>query len=113
MLSGTLGGDMNLKNVRSGEGERLGGLLYLLGKTQTPCKEAVGPGALVAVAKLKNTRTGDTLCDEKAPFSLPVPDLPRSSSPTPWPPRKKARKTKSTPPCSGCWTKTSPCAGPR
>ena len=67
---------MNLKNVRSGEGERLGGLLYLLGKTQTPCKEAVGPGALVAVAKLKNTRTGDTLCDEKAPFSLPVPDLP-------------------------------------
>ena len=76
VLSGTLGGDMNLKNVRSGEGERLGGLLYLLGKTQTPCKEAVGPGALVAVAKLKNTRTGDTLCDEKAPFSLPVPDLP-------------------------------------
>ena len=76
VLSGTLGGDMNLKNARSGEGERLGGLLYLLGKTQTPCKEAVGPGALVAVAKLKNTRTGDTLCDEKAPFSLPVPDLP-------------------------------------
>jgi elongation factor G len=76
VLSGTLSGDMNLKNVRSGEGERLGGLLYLLGKTQTPCKEPVGPGALVAVAKLKNTRTGDTLCDEKAPFTLPMPALP-------------------------------------
>ena len=36
----------------------------------------MGPGAIVAVAKLKNTRTGDTLSDEKAPFTLFVPPLP-------------------------------------
>ena len=52
------------------------GQLFLTGKTQTPCKEPVGPGAIVAVAKLKNTRTGDSLCDEKQPFALPMPKLP-------------------------------------
>ena len=29
------------------------------------------PGQVVAIAKLKETRTGDTLCDEKAPIVLP------------------------------------------
>ena len=76
VLSGTINGDATLKNMRSEDTERLGSLLYLVGKNQTPCKEPVGPGAIVAVAKLKNTRTGDTLCDEKAPFALPMPELP-------------------------------------
>ena len=76
ILSGTINGDATLKNMRSGENERLGSLLFLTGKTQTPCKEPVGPGAIVAVAKLKNTRTGDSLCDEKQPFALPMPKLP-------------------------------------
>ena len=66
VLSGTINGDATLKNMRSEDTERLGSLLYLVGKNQTPCKEPVGPGAIVAVAKLKNTRTGDTLCDEKS-----------------------------------------------
>ena len=76
VLSGTIKGDATLKNMRSGENERLGSILYLNGKTQAQCKDEVGPGAIVAVAKLKNTRTGDTLCDEKAPFVLPQPTLP-------------------------------------
>ena len=76
ILSGTIDGDATVKNTRSGENERLGNLLYMVGKNQTPCKDVVGPGAIVAVAKLKNTRTGDTLCDEKAPFTLPTPELP-------------------------------------
>ena len=76
VLSGTINGDATLRNMRSEDTERLGSLLYLVGKNQTPCKEPVGPGAIVAVAKLKNTRTGDTLCDEKAPFALPMPELP-------------------------------------
>lgn len=75
VLTGTLSGDTNLKNMRTGEQERIGSILHVVGKNQTPCKEAVGPGAIVAVAKLKNTRTGDTLCDEKAPFVLPMPVL--------------------------------------
>ena len=76
VLSGTINGDATLKNSRTEENERLGNLLYILGKSQTPCKEPIGPGAIVAVAKLKNTRTGDTLGDEKAPFALPMPALP-------------------------------------
>lgn len=76
VLSGSLTGDQTLKNPRSDEIERIGALLYVTGKNQTPAKETVGPGAIVGVAKLKNTRTGDTLCDEKAPFELVVPDLP-------------------------------------
>ena len=76
VLSGTINGDATLKNSRTEENERLGNLLYIQGKTQTPCKEPIGPGTIVAVAKLKNTRTGDTLCDEKAPFALQMPTLP-------------------------------------
>ncbi len=41
-----------------------------------PCKEEVGPGAIVAVAKLKSTQTGDTICHEKNPFVLDKPKLP-------------------------------------
>ena len=48
----------------------------LCGKTSTQTKEAFGPGALVAVGKLKNTHTGDSLCEEKASFVLPKPVLP-------------------------------------
>lgn len=76
VLSGTLSSDSTLKNMRSGESERMGSLLYVTGKTQTPCKDVLGPGSIVAVAKLKTTHTGDTLCDEKAPFVLPTPQLP-------------------------------------
>lgn len=76
VLSGTLNGDQILLNPRAEETERLGSLLFLNGKTQAPVKEPVGPGAIVGVAKLRNTRTGDTLCDEKIPFELELPDLP-------------------------------------
>lgn len=76
VLSGTISGESTLKNMTSGEPERLGSIAYLIGKSQTPCKETLGPGAIVAISKLKNTRTGDTLCDEKHPFVLPAPQLP-------------------------------------
>ncbi len=76
VLSGTLSGDQTLENAQTSETERIGALLFVTGKTQTPAKETVGPGAIVGVAKLKNTHTGDTLCDEKFPFELAVPDLP-------------------------------------
>lgn len=94
VLSGTISGDATLKNMRSEENERLGSLLYLVGKSQTPCKEAVGPGAIVAVAKLKNTRTGDTLCDEKAPFALPMPELPPQLITYALAPREKGEEDK-------------------
>ena len=75
VISGTISSESTLKNMRTEESERLGTLLYLDGKTQTPCKDVLGPGAIIAVGKLKNTRTGDTLSDDKAPFAVPMPQL--------------------------------------
>lgn len=76
VLSGTISSDSVLKNMTSGDDERLGSLSYMIGKNQVPCKEQLGPGAIVAIAKLKSTHTGDTLCDDKAPFTLLQPALP-------------------------------------
>ncbi len=63
IVSGTLGGDGNFYNVTKDTKERYTQLLRISGKEQKPVSEA-GPGAIVAVAKLKDTMTGDTLCDE-------------------------------------------------
>lgn len=75
VLSGVLSPDAAVLNATKDEKEKIGQILFLEGKKQTPCKQDVGPGAVVAVAKLKNTGTGDTLCAEKAPFILPKPVL--------------------------------------
>jgi elongation factor G len=75
VLSGVLSPDATVLNATKDEKEKIGQILFLEGKKQTPCKQEVGPGAVVAVAKLKNTATGDTLCAEKSPFVLPRPAL--------------------------------------
>lgn len=76
VLSGELTPDCTLKNTNKDESERIGNLLMLSGKNQAPSKTPLGPGAVCAVAKLKNTATGDTLSDDKAPFKLTLPELP-------------------------------------
>jgi len=76
VLSGTVTQDVTLLNPRSEMKERFGSILYLNGAQNQPVKEPVGPGAIIAVAKLKETKTGDTLCDEKKPFTLLKPKLP-------------------------------------
>jgi elongation factor G len=75
VLSGVLSPDAAVLNATKDEKEKIGQILFLEGKKQTPFKQEVGPGAVVAVAKLKNTATGDTLCAEKSPFILPKPPL--------------------------------------
>jgi len=75
VLSGTVTPDAALLNPRSDGKERFGGILFMTGKETHPCKEPVGPGAIIAVAKLKETETGDTLCDEKKPFVMLKPKL--------------------------------------
>ncbi len=76
VLSGLIGSDSTLKNMSSGENERLGAPILMNGKNQTQTKEPMGPGAIVALAKLKNTRTGDSLSDDKLGFALKAPALP-------------------------------------
>jgi len=78
IVSGKLGADGNFYNMNKETRERYTQLLRLAGKEQKPLPEA-GPGAIAAVAKLKETTTGDTLCDEanKVKFSQvePLPPL--------------------------------------
>jgi elongation factor G len=78
VVSGTLGSEGNFYNATKETKERFNQLLTLNGKDQKPATEA-GPGAIVAVAKLKETTTGDTLCDDsdKVVFSCadPLPPL--------------------------------------
>jgi elongation factor G len=63
VVSGSIGSDGNFYNVNKETKERYNQLLRLEGKEQKPANEA-GPGSIVAVAKLKDTATGDTICDE-------------------------------------------------
>lgn len=65
IFSGTLTPDTNVLNVNKDSKERFGQILKLEGKSQKAV-EAAGPGDILAVAKLKDTDTGDTLCDESS-----------------------------------------------
>lgn len=76
VLSGVLSPDSTLHNSTKGDKERVGQLLVLCGKEQKPLKGEAGPGAILALAKLKLTATGDTLSDPKEPFTLARPTLP-------------------------------------
>ncbi len=75
VLSGTIKGDMPLANPRKEGKERLGNPFFLRGKEQVPAKGEIGPGAIITLSKLKDTSSGDTLCDEKNPFVLEAPKL--------------------------------------
>ena len=78
IVSGTLGADGNFFNVNKDTSERYNQLLRLAGKEQKQITKA-GPGAIVAVAKLKETTTGDTICNssQKVKFKCadPLPPL--------------------------------------
>jgi elongation factor G len=63
VFSGTLSPDSTFYNATKDSKERFGQLLRIAGKEQTPVSTA-GPGDIVAIAKLKDTVTGDTLCSE-------------------------------------------------
>jgi elongation factor G len=67
---GSVTSDSTVWNATKGVKERVGQLLWLRGKQQTPVG-ALGAGDIGAVVKLKETGTGDTLCEEKAPLRLP------------------------------------------
>jgi len=66
VLSGRLSSDSEFYNASKSTSERFGPLYFLRAKEQITTKEAVA-GDIVAVAKLKETQTSDTLCDKKNP----------------------------------------------
>lgn len=74
--SGTLRPDMSVTNSRSGADERLAKLATMIGK-ETELVDSAPAGDIVAVAKLTDTATGDTLAPKNKPVRLPDLERPR------------------------------------
>jgi elongation factor G len=78
VVSGSLGSDGTFYNATKETKERFNQLLTITGKEQKPATGA-GPGSIVAMAKLKETLTGHTLCDDNAKIAYkcvdPLPSL--------------------------------------
>ncbi len=77
-MSGVLKNDATLQNFTRGTSERLQHVQLMQGKTPTAVAE-LHAGDLGAIAKLKDTLTGDTLGDKAAPIHYPPPHLPEPS----------------------------------
>jgi len=77
VFSGTVTSDSTFYNSSRKITERFGNIFFLEGKSQKPVESLV-PGDIAAVAKLKETSTGDTICNEKAAiiFEKVVPPPP-------------------------------------
>ncbi len=73
VVSGKIGSDGTFYNATKKTKERFNQLLTIMGKEQKPANGA-GPGSIVSVAKLKETTTGDTLCDDNAKVEFKLPD---------------------------------------
>ena len=71
VYSGTFKSDSTVSNSTRETLEHAGHLELLEGKTQAPVPEILA-GDLGAVAKLKDTHTGDTLCDKAHPIVYPA-----------------------------------------
>lgn len=78
VFSGTADSDTVFYNPLKKASEKFGNIFYLEGKNQKTAEQVI-PGDIAAVAKLKDTATGDTLCNEKAQIvfeqAAPVPGL--------------------------------------
>ncbi len=73
VISGSLGKEGNILNVTKDSKERFSQLLEIAGKDQKNITSAL-PGSIVAVAKLKDTLTGDTLtAGKEIQISGPAP----------------------------------------
>jgi len=75
VYSGTLNAGNNVLNANKGQRERIGRILQMHANHREDI-ETVYSGDIAAAVGLKNTTTGDTLCDEKAPIVLESMEFP-------------------------------------
>ncbi len=75
VLSGTLKADSGFYNASRETKERFGNIFLVQGKKQLPVQE-ITAGQVAAVAKLKETKTGDTLVKEGSSIILPPVEIP-------------------------------------
>src|SRR5215216_5418580 len=79
VVSGRCRSDEALINPRTGSSERLGGIAHLVGKERSPVDEAVA-GDIIAVTKLKDTSTFDTLSKPDRQIVFESVELPEPTS---------------------------------
>ena len=79
VVSGRCRSDEALTNPRTGSQERLGGISHLVGKDRESVDEAVA-GDVIAVAKLRDTATFDTLCKPDDVISFEPVELPEPTA---------------------------------
>ncbi len=77
VVSGTLRSDSDFYNVTTQSKERTGKIHLLNGK-EHEVVDAVGPGDLGAMTKLKHTHFGDTIADAGTELEFPMIELPDS-----------------------------------
>ena len=75
VYSGTLNTGSSVLNATKGKRERMGRILQMHANHREDI-ESVYSGDIAAVVGLKNTTTGDTLCDEKNPIILESMEFP-------------------------------------
>lgn len=78
VVTGVLRTGMEMYNERSGKLEKIGKLFFLRGKEQVDLDYAEA-GDIVAVAKLNNTQSGDTLCEKDDIIRFLPLDFPKPS----------------------------------
>lgn len=78
VVSGKIGADTPLLNMRIGSQERISKVMYVCGKKQSD-SDFIGAGDIGAIPKLTSTKTGDTLCSPLRKIVLDGVDYPVSS----------------------------------
>ncbi|MBP6004433.1 MAG: elongation factor G [Pyrinomonadaceae bacterium] len=78
VVSGKISNDATVYNSTHDSVERLGALHVISGKTLDKVNEAA-TGDIIAVVKLKDTQTGDTLCDKANPIVYPPVEYPEAA----------------------------------
>ena len=78
VFAGDVHADSTLYNINRGVMERLGPIHLVQGRNMEKVPEAHA-GDIIAVTKLRETQTGDTLCDRNAPICYPPTKYPEAA----------------------------------
>ncbi len=93
VVSGKISTDSQLVNMRTGNTERVGKTVMMVGKKQMDVKY-IGAGDIGAIPKLSATNTGDTLCSPARKVTLEGVEYPDPTLSMAIAPPTRARKTR-------------------
>jgi elongation factor G len=105
VYQGVMSADSHALNTRVRVKERIGQLLVFAGKQVEQVSE-FGPGDIGAVAKLKETRSGDWLAERDAPIEMPRLKLPAPVMAFAIEPKSRGDEEKVFARCAGCRRRT-------